>query len=29
MEELVEMADGPTGCGEVVRVGGDLLGRLV
>jgi hypothetical protein len=29
MEELVGVADGPTGCGEVVRVGDDLLGRLV
>jgi hypothetical protein len=29
MDELVEVADGPTGCGDVVRVGDDLLGRLV
>lgn len=29
MEELVEAADGPTGCGGVVRMGDDLLGRLV
>jgi hypothetical protein len=29
MVELVEVADGLTGCGEVMRLGGDLLGRLV
>lgn len=30
MEELVEVAaDGSAGCGEVARMGDDLLGRLV
>jgi len=29
MEELVVVADGPTGCGEVLRVGDDLRGRSV
>ena len=29
VEELVELADGPAGRGEVVRVGGDVRGTLV
>jgi len=29
MEDLVEVADGPTGCDGGVRIGDDLLGSLV